>query len=110
MRTTQFSGPEQAGDDYRDANTTLFQRRRELQEELDGVQDPEDFAMRRRVRMLFTNGFTDGEINIVSYRCTRCKAEFRTFNGGPLITRDAFDNGVRQPMPQARVIDKEKRR
>lgn len=67
-------------------------------------------CQRRRVRMLFTNGFTDGEINIVSYRCTRCKAEFRTFNGGPLITRDAFDNGVRQPMPQARVIDKEKRR
>ena len=54
MRTTQFSGAEQAGDDYRDANTALFQQRRQLQDELDtfAVDDPEELSTRRRVRML----------------------------------------------------------
>lgn len=80
MRTTQFSGPEQAGDDYRDANTTLFQRRRELQEELDGVQDPEDFAMRRRVRML-RRQLDDVTSQIVTLNMGLVRSYTRRFGG-----------------------------
>jgi transposase-like protein len=60
-------------------------------------------CQRRRVAMRFTDGYTDGETNIVSYRCKKCRTEFRTFNGGPLIPREAFDDGAREPLPQAKV-------
>lgn len=61
---------------------------------------------RRSVAMRFTDGYSDGETHIVSYRCKHrsCRAEFRTHNGGPLIPRDAFDQGVREPVPQATVV------
>ena len=63
-------------------------------------------CQRRRVAMRFTDGYTDGITNIVSYRCknSQCRAEFRTFNGGPLIPRDAFDEGVRAAVPVAKVM------
>lgn len=59
---------------------------------------------RRAVAMRFTDGYSDGENNIVSFRCKHCRAELRTLNGGPLIPRDAFDEGVREPVPQAKVV------
>ncbi len=59
---------------------------------------------RRAVAMRFTDGYSDGENNIVSFRCKRCRAELRTLNGGPLIPRDAFDQGVREPVPPAKVV------
>lgn len=45
---------EPASDDYRDANSALFQRRRTIQQELDDLRaaDPECASTRRRVRML----------------------------------------------------------
>lgn len=61
-------------------------------------------CQRRAVAMRFTDGVSDGANNIVSYRCKHCRAEFRTLNGGPLIPRDAFDSGTRDPLPQAKVI------
>lgn len=63
-------------------------------------------CQRRRVAMRFTDGYTDGEVNIVSYRCKhpQCRAELRTINGGPLIPRDAFDDGVRDVVPPAKVV------
>jgi len=63
-------------------------------------------CQRRAVAMRFTDGYTDGEINIVSFRCKHCRAELRTLNGGPLIPRDAFDAGTREPVPQARVVER----
>jgi hypothetical protein len=63
-------------------------------------------CQRRRVAMKFTDGYTDGITNIVSYYCKnrQCRAEFRTYNGGPLIPRDAFDEGVRVAVPVAQVV------
>ena len=59
---------------------------------------------RRAVAMRFTDGYSRDGVHIVSFRCKQCRAEFRTLNGGPLIPRDAFDRGAREPVPQARVI------
>lgn len=61
-------------------------------------------CQRRRVAMRFTDGYSDGEINIVSYRCKACRVELRTLNGGPLIPRDAFDAGTRELVPPAKVL------
>lgn len=61
---------------------------------------------RRAVAMRFTDGYTDGKTNIVSFRCKKCRAEFRTLDGGPLIPREAFDAGVREPVPEAKVVRK----
>ncbi len=61
-------------------------------------------CQRRAVAMRFTDGSSDGETHIVSFHCKRCRAELRTLNGGPLIPRDAFDQGVREPVPQAKVV------
>ncbi len=61
-------------------------------------------CQRRAVAMRFTDGYSNGEINIVSFHCKQCREEFRTLNGGPLIPRHAFDLGAREPVPQARVV------
>ncbi|HWL44730.1 MAG TPA: sigma-70 family RNA polymerase sigma factor [Ilumatobacter sp.] len=80
MRTTQYT--EQAGDDYRDANTTLFQRRRELKAELDGIatRDPEDPSVRRRVRIL-RRRLDDVTSQIVTLNMGLVRSYTRRFGG-----------------------------
>lgn len=82
MRTTQFSGAEQAGDDYRDANTALFQQRRQLQDELDtfAVDDPEELSTRRRVRML-RRQLDDVTTQIVGLNMGLVRSYTRRFGG-----------------------------
>lgn len=61
---------------------------------------------RRAVAMRFTDGSSYDGVHIVSFHCKQCRAEFRTLNGGPLILRDAFDRGMREPVPHARVVQR----
>jgi hypothetical protein len=58
---------------------------------------------RRAVAMKFTDGYSADGVNVVSYKCKRCRAELRTFNGGGLITREAFDAGAREPLLKATI-------
>ena len=38
------------------------------------------------------------------HRCTSCGASFVRYNGGGLITREAFDAGARVALPKATVV------
>lgn len=46
---------------------------------------------------------------LVGYTCTACHAEWRSHNHGPLILREAYENGVREVPPEARALPPKER-
>jgi hypothetical protein len=37
------------------------------------------------------------------FTCGHCESEWRSYNGGGLVSREAFDAGAREPIPTAIV-------
>ncbi len=46
----------------------------------------------------------DRESGAIKFHCISCGAEFRRQDKGPMIDRDAWDAGARDPIPAARVV------
>jgi len=75
MRATELPS-----DDYRDANTSLFQRRQALRAELDGMLDDEAVQRTRRVRML-RRQLDDVTTEIVTLNMGLVRSYTRRFSG-----------------------------
>jgi hypothetical protein len=45
--------------------------------------------------------------SLVSFRCAKCDAEWCSYNQRGLITKQAYEQGARSPIPTAIVVDQD---